>query len=597
MSRRALLFAGFLIAAALLTGALLWIARTALALEAGQAEARRRADLEERARLALWRMDAAMATLLAQENTAPLEWRDTAPAGLVRLRFEIDAAGSTRLAGAAPGQAEALLDRDRLLAALAQEPLVDTPRLVNGTAPDGVPSPVAEPAKEVAAKAEPAQETPGEEVSKPVAAEMKSQMARNTAEFEQRVKANVAQQSNFLGPREQETADNPPPIATSALGLPGPTAETASPPAPQVLRPPRASSETRLVAMVQPVWSGEELLLVRRVSRRGNEVLQGVWVDRGALTRALEAEVRDLLPQASVVPVASAGDPGRRMALLPFQLAPGELPAGSSAGWSPARIGLAVSSATIVLVLAGTGLLLLASLRLARRRADFVSAVTHELRTPLTTFRLYTEMLAEDMVPVPERPSYLATLRHESERLSRLVENVLAFSRLERRRSEPQLEGVDLGRFLGDVRPRLARAAEGAGLRLSSSPLTPEQAALRVRIDRVATERILQNLVDNACKYGKSGERPEIELGCEVQGRFARVSVRDFGPGLNRKDRRRVFRPFHKSAARAAATAPGVGLGLALSRRLAWSFGGDLRYLEPSGGGAAFELWMPALRS
>lgn len=411
MSRRVVLLGGFVCAAALLGGALVWISKTALALEAGQAEARRRADLEERARLALWRMDAAVATLLSQENTAPLEWRDAAPSGLVRLRFEIDARGKTRL----------------------------------------------------------------------------------------------------------------------------------------------------------------------------------------ALARTLEAEVRDLLPQASVEPVRfpAASDPGRQLALLPLKLAPGELPAGPSVGWSPARIGLALSSATIVVVLAATGLLLLGSLRLARRRADFVSAVTHELRTPLTTFRLYTEMLSDDMVPVPDRPTYLATLRHESERLSHLVENVLAFSRLERRKSEPQLEEVELGRFLEDVQPRLERTVEGAGLTLTGARLTPEQSGVRVRIDRVAGERILQNLIDNACKYGRGGERPEVELSGELRGRQAVLTVRDYGPGLSPGDRRRIFRPFHKSAARAAATAPGVGLGLALSRRLARSFGGDLRCAEPQGRGAAFELWLP----
>lgn len=603
MSRRVVLVTGFLFAAALLAGALLWISRTALALEAGQAEARRRADLEERARLALWRMDAAVATLLSQENTAPLEWRDTAPTGLVRLRFEIDAKGKARLAGGVPQPTEVRLDRDLLLAALAQEPLVEplpapAPQIA---AAEPVPSPP--PTKEIAAK-----EAPSKQASAPLEAEMESQMVRNTVEFEQRVKANAAQQSQLIGP----SGDANPPYSVEGVTIgeespPPPAAapwEPATRPEPRqseapvsrpAPRPARSQPETRLVSTVQPVWSGDELLLVRRVSRRGSEVLQGVWVDRRALAQTLEAEVQDLLPQASVEPVLSpaASDPGRQLALLPLKLAPGELPAVPSAGWSPARIGLALSSATIVVVLAATGLLLLGSLRLARRRADFVSAVTHELRTPLTTFRLYTEMLSEDMVPVPDRPSYLATLRHESERLSHLVENVLAFSRLERRKSEPQLEEVELGCFLDEVLARLERAAESAGMKLSSPPLSPEQSLSRVRIDRVAGERILQNLIDNSCKYGRNGHRPEVELRCELRERHVILAVRDFGPGLTRKDRRRIFRPFHKSAARAAATAPGVGLGLALSRRLARSFGGDLRCTEPEGGGAAFELWLP----
>lgn len=98
-------------------------------------------------------------------------------------------------------------------------------------------------------------------------------------------------------------------------------------------------------------------------------------------------------------------------------------------------------------------------------------------------------------------------------------------------------------------------------------------------------------LVDNACKYAPG---QPLHLSSSLRGRHAVLRLHDQGPGIDPRDRRRIFRPFHRSAARAAGSAPGVGLGLALSRRLARRMGGDLRLarLASSEEGASFELWL-----
>ena len=322
--------------------------------------------------------------------------------------------------------------------------------------------------------------------------------------------------------------------------------------------------------------------------------MQGARLD-GRGTRAwLAAQVGDLLPRAALFPLlpGETADPGRRLALLPLRLEAGPLPAAPATGGSPVRLGLAVACAAVLLSLAAAGLQLAATQRLARRRADFVSAVTHELRTPLTTFRLYTEMLAGDMVPTGERSAYLGTLRAEADRLGHLVENVLAFARLERGRSRSKVETVELAPLLAEAVAQLAPRVERDGATLAAE-LPPEAAAARVRVDRVAVARILQNLADNACKYGRNPADPRLHLAVELRDRRAVITLRDHGPGLDRRGRRRLFHPFHRSAEQATGEAPGVGLGLALSRRLARDFGGDLRAVDPADGGAAFELALP----
>jgi signal transduction histidine kinase len=238
--------------------------------------------------------------------------------------------------------------------------------------------------------------------------------------------------------------------------------------------------------------------------------------------------------------------------------------------------------------------LLQGTLSLSERRAAFVSAVTHELRTPLTTFKMYSEMLAGGMVPDAARREYLGTLCAEANRVNHLVENVLSYARLERGSARSRIEKVTVRDLLQRVKPRLVQRAEQAGMTLQ------EDADFRalnsvVSVDVAAVEQILFNLVDNACKYAAptASERIVHLEAFPENGRFAMVRVRDHGRGISAEAARRLFQPFNKSADEAARTAPGVGLGLALCRRLGRSLGGDLRFNGAVTGGACFELLLP----
>jgi signal transduction histidine kinase len=142
------------------------------------------------------------------------------------------------------------------------------------------------------------------------------------------------------------------------------------------------------------------------------------------------------------------------------------------------------------------------------------------------------------------------------------------------------------------ARQRIQEHAERCGLSLCYD--AEERAArLKVSVDASAVEQILFNLVDNACKYAGNSDEGPVEVRARRDGSEAVLAVRDHGPGIPKAEARQIFRPFHKSAEDAANSSPGVGLGLALSRRLARSMGGELRLKQTGGNGACFELRLP----
>jgi signal transduction histidine kinase len=344
-------------------------------------------------------------------------------------------------------------------------------------------------------------------------------------------------------------------------------------------------------AVLTPVWSGDSLLLVRHDGDGSGEGLGGTLLDWPALREELLGGIRDLLPEARLVPVKEAGlRPPHMLATIPVQLVPGE-PADRPAPVRSARRGLYLAWAALALAAAALAAIALGAVTLAGRKAIFATAVTHELRTPLTTFRLYAEMLEGGLVPPGEAGAYLATLRVEAERLSHLVENVLAWSRVERGRFGG-LRSMEVREILEREVPRLEEAVRRAGMALAVAAGGAE--GLELRGEPTAVSQILFNLVDNACKHARTATDRRIELA--VRGDEERVvfTVRDHGPGLPPRAARRLFRAFGRPAADAAqSAAPGIGLGLPLSRRLARAMGGRLVLVASSEHGAMFELELP----
>jgi len=226
----------------------------------------------------------------------------------------------------------------------------------------------------------------------------------------------------------------------------------------------------------------------------------------------------------------------------------------------------------------------------AAQKTSFVANVSHEFKTPLTTIRLYSELLEQGRVTdAAKRSDYLQTIGRETRRLSRLVNNVLDFSRLEQGKKRFDRVELDLAAVLAHVldvqRPRLTEA----GLDLRQ---TLPQEAVRVMADRDAFEQILLNLLDNACKYGASGREVTVSLATRPRG-GAEMRVADRGPGVPAAHQKRIFEKFHRVDDTLTADKGGAGLGLSIARQLARGLGGDLRYADRSGGGAEFVLELP----
>ncbi len=588
----------------LLSGAMAWATRSLIGLERTQQGMAAEATRQERARLALWRMESIAASLVMEESSlSPDQYRAApplplSPAGRVRLHFELDPSGRwlAPLVDSGPGAGadEAARRLEELRAQLDQGGHFGALLRHLGEAPgasrppsSGLP-PVPQPSGRLAPSG-PAAPPRGEAV--PAAGEDREQkdvaLRQKTAALAlvgapQAMADSAAKPESFAFP-----LDGPAPLAAAR-----PVAAAAARAVEPLVRLPSAAATA---TAFRARWMGEALLLTRSVTRDGAIWMQGAWIDWPQLRQALLGSVADLFPEASLEPAPdSSGGGTDLLASLPLRFRPGLLALPVPSFWSPLKLSLAAAWGCVLLASAAVALVLRGMMSLSERRAAFVSAVTHELRSPLATFKLYSEMLADGLVRDPaKRQAYLETLSTEADRLGHLVENVLSYSRLERGGAGSGRMATSLGEVLRRAEPRLHQrtAQAGASLAILREGLADD---LALATDPSAVEQILFNLVDNACKYGGRAEVPaRLELVLTSSRGALQLALRDYGPGLSRAEARPLFRPFHKSARAAAHSAPGVGLGLALCRRLARDLGGTLEIDHAWADGACFVLSLP----
>lgn len=227
---------------------------------------------------------------------------------------------------------------------------------------------------------------------------------------------------------------------------------------------------------------------------------------------------------------------------------------------------------------------------LALAQSNFVSAVSHEMRTPLTTIKMYAEMLDQGFVTEHEkRSNYLRTIGQECDRLTRLIENVLDYSKISRRRREYRFEPVSVQAIADEAQACMRAPFEAAGLSLEV-----EVPDVTIAADRDALVQALVNLLSNALKYGKDGRR--VRLFAEDGAHAVTLGVQDWGAGIPASEQKRVFEAFYRVGSELTRTAPGSGLGLALVEAHTRAHGGKVQLESDPGQGSTFRITLPKTR-
>ena len=363
------------------------------------------------------------------------------------------------------------------------------------------------------------------------------------------------------------------------------------------------------------------MVLFRRVWRDGQRYVQGLLIDRQAfLQGVLEAAFRQTaLAQMSDLILAYRGNviaafrgEGRAksyadaaalkgtllyQARLPAPFSELELlfsvnrlpdgPGGTVVNW--------LALILVVVMCGGLGLmyrLAVGQIRLARQQQDFVSAVSHELKTPLTSIRMYSEMLHEGWAPEAKKADYYSFIHEESERLSRLINNVLQLARMTRNDFVVELKPVAAGRLLEQVRSKVSSQVRQAKFQLN---LACESGAADtvLQVDPDCFTQIIINLVDNALKFCAKAPKRVIDVSCRQQPDGGVVfAVRDYGRGVPKDQMPKIFRLFYRSENELTRETVGTGIGLALVSQLAQAMGAkaDVVNVHP---GAEFRVVFP----
>ncbi|MBX3317734.1 MAG: HAMP domain-containing histidine kinase [Phycisphaeraceae bacterium] len=614
-------------------------------------DARRQEDL----RLALWRMDSVLSPIIAQEAARPYfhylsyypeqraftrVWEPVLPGEVivpsplvegtppfVLLHFQLGPMGTIYspqvpqgndrdLAESEPGGPERIERYEKLLARLGRFASLDppdqqTPIDANAaettatatetdqrTLRDNAPAPQTrqEQASSELAEREYAYRKDAADIASSPAA-VTPQIARAPPRSESRSRPTTTDDDLFAGLAE-------PDLENIKLAAPA-----------SIISPSRSSRGTPGVraALTQsrfvPRWrtnpaTGEpELIFWRTVRADHAFTVQGFWIDWPALRDHLLTRIEDVLPGAMLEPVTDtrasrAEISSRLLATIPAMLVPPPTQPPPIPLITPPHITLGLAWLATLGAIATVGLSLRASISLGERRGRFVSAVTHELRTPLTTFCLYSQMLADGMVTDDaSRAEYLQTLKHESTRLQRIVENVLDFARLGRARAHSaptHTPSASLQQILDHVLPTLTQRVEQSGMSLELD-IKDDNLSTTAAISSDAAARVLVNLVDNACKYASDADDKRITLSAQRADTRLLLTVADRGPGVPPAERRRIFNAFARGKHHETSAAQGLGLGLSLARAIARQHGGELLIEKATRQGAAFTLDIPIL--
>ena len=219
----------------------------------------------------------------------------------------------------------------------------------------------------------------------------------------------------------------------------------------------------------------------------------------------------------------------------------------------------------VVLIILGGGLVAIyrltrSELNLAKKRQDFISAVSHELKTPLTSIRMYAELLQNSWVANEEKKQkYYNQIASEADRLTRLIQNVLNLSKLDGDRWNVQLSKDRPKAVLDDFVSTYSKNVEKLNARCTD---------ITLMMDRDAIMQILMNLVDNSLKFSKDADYKMIVIELRIKDTDVYLAVRDYGPGIPPAEMKKVFQEFYRVENEMTRRTSGTGIGLSMVKKL-----------------------------
>jgi len=223
-------------------------------------------------------------------------------------------------------------------------------------------------------------------------------------------------------------------------------------------------------------------------------------------------------------------------------------------------------------------------IQLANQQSNFMLSVTHELKTPIAANKLYLQTLIKHNLPPEKSAELIQKSLKENDRLESLVEQILTASRLEQGELLAQHEYVNINALLADI---VTVQEDRANCKIILFSNYSEN----IKTDRFLLSTILNNLIENAVKYGS----PEkgIELHVEKQELYLLIRIRDFGKGIAPEHQSLLFRKFTRLESEETRSTKGTGLGLFIAFEMTKKLRGSLAYVAPKNGGACFELKLP----
>jgi signal transduction histidine kinase len=379
--------------------------------------------------------------------------------------------------------------------------------------------------------------------------------------------------------------------------------------------PPSRDAAARVEAAIElrRVWNGGQLASRgRRILRKGESAVVAVWggepntpkvwlapmaefevsfrslwIDQQLALTLYDIDGQRIFGEAR--PGAVSLTPGETR--LPFIMSVASVAPKRGAGGVVLISGLALAFLAMIAASYGLYRNTTREIALARRQSDFVSAVSHEFRTPLTSMRHLTELLVSRSITSEERKvHYYELLASETDRLHRMVESLLSFGRIEVGAYAWHLEPADTTQFVRGLVEDFQRTPEARD-RMVSCQI--EDGLPQIQADGEALSRALWNLLENAAKYSPAGS--PIRVTAQRQGNSVLLAVEDEGSGIPAAERECIFQKFVRGAYAKQSEVRGVGIGLALVKRIVEAHGGTVRLESEPGHGSTFTLVLPCL--